>query len=118
MFLCRACAYPRLIVRIPPLLGVAALSADRYCSDCPSAGNGWEDVDAGRGDFCGLAGALERLPRPPMAQLTSTPRLMLQSQTSAKTGVLTRTFRTGKMSGRRAGGVMRSSATWTVRHAA
>jgi hypothetical protein len=48
-------------------------------------------------------------PRPEMAQPTSTPDLIDHSQTNPKTGVLTRTFKTGKRSGYRAGGLMTSS---------
>ncbi len=56
-----------------------------------------EELDAGLG--------------PPSAQLTSIPRLIDQSQVNAKTGVLTRTLRTGYRSGRRAGGGIAASAT-------
>lgn len=68
------------------------------------------------GFFCDEL-VFERVPRPPRAQLTSTPRLTLHSQTNANTGVLIRTLRTGKISGKRGGGVMRSSARWTAKHA-
>ena len=64
----------------------------------------FDELDAG------LCVAIDREPSPPSAQLTSIPRLMLQSQTSANTGVLIRTLSTGKMSGRRAGGEIKSSA--------
>ena len=43
-------------------------------------------------------------PRPTIAQPTSTPDFIDHSQTNTKTGVLTRTFKTGKRSGYRAGG--------------
>ena len=115
----RPCAYPRLIVRYPSLLREAAPVTVRTCS---SKDGCWSDapfaeIDAEMGFFWDAL-VLERVPRPPRAQLTSTPRLTLQSQTSAKTGVLIRTLRTGKMSGKRGGGATRSSATCTAKHAA
>ena len=48
-------------------------------------------------------------PMPAIAQPTSIPDLIDQSQTNPKTGVLNRTFKTGKRSGYRAGGWMASS---------
>lgn len=62
----------------------------------------------GRVDTC--EEELDAGPGPPSAQLTSIPRLIDQSQVNAKTGVLTRTLRTGYRSGRRAGGGMAASA--------
>ena len=104
------CAYPKLNVRIPEARSVA--SSGRVS---PSAAEG--SCTAGKG-FCAPEGVFDdREPRPPSAQLTSTPRLMLQSQTRANTGVLTSTFSTGKISGNRAGGVNRNSAVWRTIHA-
>ncbi len=116
---CRPRAKPKLIVRKPWPLGdkgsVAVLHAppSTPLSGRPSDGNGWNFAE----DEIAIAGALldaaavdfERKPRPPRVQLTSMPRLMPQSQTSTKTGVLTRTLRTGKMSGRRGGGENKNS---------
>ena len=48
-------------------------------------------------------------PRPTTAQPTSTPDFIDHSQTNPNTGVLTRTFKTGKRSGYRAGGWMTNS---------
>lgn len=48
-------------------------------------------------------------PRPTIAQPTSIPDLTDHSQTKPKTGVLTKTFKTGKRSGYRAGGRMTNS---------
>jgi hypothetical protein len=55
-------------------------------------------------------------PRPTTAQPTSIPDLIDQSQTNPKTGVLTKTFKTGKISGYRAGGSMTSSKRCRVMH--
>lgn len=62
---------------------------------------------------CGFASVrvVPELPpaRPTIAQPTSTPDLIDHSQTNPKTGVLIRTFKTGNMSGYRAGGWMTNS---------
>ena len=55
-------------------------------------------------------------PRPATAQPTSIPDLIDQSQTNPKTGALTKTFKTGKRSGYRAGGWMTSSKRCRTMH--
>ena len=56
---------------------------------------------------CATVGPLP--PRPTTAQPTSIPDLIDHNQTNPNTGVLIRTFKTGKMSGYRAGGWMTNS---------
>ena len=110
-FLFLPCAKPKLIVRIPLLLSI--VTSPEGCPTFSSAeGVGfWLELEPDVAlDECD--------PRPLSDQLTSIPRLMLQSQTSTKTGVLISTLSTGKMSGRRAGGVKRSSATCRIAQAA
>jgi hypothetical protein len=57
-------------------------------------------------------------PSPLTAQLTSMPRLIDQSQVKTKRGVLMRTFSTGKISGKRAGGGTMNSTKCRIMQAA
>ena len=110
----RACAYPKLLVLNPaarstvcpsPRLDMGpSVDVAAPCVSRPSTGFGREEEAPD--------------PRPPIAHPTSMPLLMDQSHVKAKTGVLIRTLRTGKMSGKRAGGETSNSRMCSAKHAA
>ena len=68
-----------------------------------------DEDEAGREFLLKRAPAGFLPPRPTIAQPTSIPDLTDHSQTKPKTGVLTKTFKTGKRSGYRAGGRIMNS---------
>lgn len=77
-----------------------------------------DEVGCEFGLECATVAGLPRPPRPTTAQLTSIPDFIDQSQTRPRMGVLTRTFKTGKRSGYRAGGLMANSSRWRPMQAA
>lgn len=96
------CAYPKLTARPPTCrrlpLYLAPLSAGLAGSSDFALSGLAVDFDKGDED-----------PRPPSAHPTSMPHLILHNHARTKTGVLIRTFRTGKRSGYREGGETRNS---------